>query len=156
MKEISMKERISLNLNFNERNFNERHFNERKMMKMKMNLNERKMMKERWNFSERRVWLEGERILSMLHTQHGVQYGAQFHNPEVMTWAKIKSQTLNHLSRGAPLMTYFWVRTVQRTNGYLGYDRKQKLRFDIILFRTCSKLLRICKLPCYLSLPCLQ
>ena len=40
---------------------------------------------------------ERERTLSKLHTQRGAspQAGAQFHKPEIMTSAKIKSRTLN-------------------------------------------------------------
>ena len=39
-----------------------------------------------------------ERILSRFHTQHRPQGGPRSHNPEIMTYAKIKSQTLNQLS----------------------------------------------------------
>ena len=38
---------------------------------------------------------EGERILSRLHAQCGSQCGARFHDHEMMTSAKIKSQMLN-------------------------------------------------------------
>ena len=39
--------------------------------------------------------IDRERILRKFHTQFGAIYGAQFHDPEIMTWAKIKSQMLN-------------------------------------------------------------
>ena len=42
------------------------------------------------------------RIPSWLHTQREVQHGAWSHHWEIMTWAKIKSQTLNWLSTQAP------------------------------------------------------
>ena len=40
---------------------------------------------------------EGERILSRLHTQHGAQHGTPSHDPEIMTWAEIKSWMLPFL-----------------------------------------------------------
>ena len=44
-----------------------------------------------------------ERILSRIWAWHG----AWSHNPEIMTWAEIKSQTLNWLSHpGAPQLTF--------------------------------------------------
>ena len=44
-----------------------------------------------------------EKILSRFHTQHGALHGAQCHDPGIMTYAEIKSQTLNQLSHpGAP------------------------------------------------------
>ena len=44
-----------------------------------------------------------ERISSRLSTEWGAQPGASSHNPEIMTWAKTKSQMLNQLSHlGAP------------------------------------------------------
>ena len=39
---------------------------------------------------------ERERILSRFHTLYRAQCGAQSHDPEIMTLAEIKSQTLNH------------------------------------------------------------
>ena len=51
---------------------------------------------------------ERERILSRLHSWNGVWCRAQSHNPEIMTWAEIKSRTLNWLSHpGTSLMWYF-------------------------------------------------
>ena len=41
---------------------------------------------------------EGERILSRLYTQGGAPRGAQSQDSQIMTWAKIKSQTLSSLS----------------------------------------------------------
>ena len=41
---------------------------------------------------------ERERILSRFHAQCGAPHRAGFHNPEITTGAKIKSQTLNQLS----------------------------------------------------------
>ena len=52
------------------------------------------------------MWGEGrgkERILRRLHTQNRAWCRARFHNPEIMTWAEIKSWTLNQLSH--PLLT---------------------------------------------------
>ena len=50
---------------------------------------------------------EGQRILSKLHTQHIAWQGAQSHDPEIMTWAKIKSQSFNRLSQpGTPQSKY--------------------------------------------------
>jgi len=50
-----------------------------------------------------------ERILSRLHVQHRAWRGARSHDPEIMTWAKIKSQMLNRLSHpGTPLKDFFW------------------------------------------------
>ena len=49
-----------------------------------------------------------ERILSSLHTQHGAEGRVQSQDPEIMTWAEIKSQILKRLSYsdtpGIPLM----------------------------------------------------
>ena len=41
---------------------------------------------------------EGKRILSRFHAQHRAGPGAQSHDPEIKTWAKIKSQMFNSLS----------------------------------------------------------
>ena len=42
-------------------------------------------------------------FLSRLHAQRGAQHGAWTHDPEIKTWAEIKSWTLNRFSRpGAP------------------------------------------------------
>ena len=49
-----------------------------------------------------------ERIPSILCTEHGAQCGASSRNPEIMTWADIKSQMLNFLSHpGAPILFFF-------------------------------------------------
>ena len=51
---------------------------------------------------------EGGRILSRLHAQHG--HGAWYHNPGIVTWAKIKNQMLNQLSQqGASRLKFFTV-----------------------------------------------
>ena len=47
---------------------------------------------------EREREREGGRVLSRLHTQHGAQCRTRPHDPEIMTWAEIKSQTLNWLN----------------------------------------------------------
>lgn len=48
---------------------------------------------------------EGERIPSRLHAQSGARHRAWFHNPGIMTQAKIKNQMLNRLSHpGAPIL----------------------------------------------------
>jgi len=58
------------------------------------------------------VW-EKERQRSRLPIEHGAWHqgwgcGAQSHNPEIMTWAKIKNQTLNQLSYpGTPKIVTF-------------------------------------------------
>ena len=63
--------------------------------------------RERESASKQRE--QTERLLSRFHTQHRAQCGAQSHNPGIMTWAKIKSQTLNLLSHpGAPVMNAFF------------------------------------------------
>ena len=51
---------------------------------------------------------EKERISSWLPTECGASLRAQFYDPEIMTWAKTKSQTLNWLSHpGAPKIKDF-------------------------------------------------
>ena len=47
---------------------------------------------------EREREKERERILSRLHAQCWTQSGAWSHDHKIMTWAKIKSRTLNQLS----------------------------------------------------------
>ena len=43
---------------------------------------------------------------SRLCTEHEAQHGAPPHNPEIMTWAKIKNHTLNGVSHpGTPLLS---------------------------------------------------
>ena len=43
------------------------------------------------------------RTSGRLHAEHWPRHGAWSHNPEIMTWAETKSQTLNQLSHmGAP------------------------------------------------------
>ena len=72
-------------------------------------------MKEREHLHSRAWGWEGagrgrgrKRISSRLHTQHGAQHGAWTHNPEIMTWAKIKSQIFNWLSHpSAPQRSNF-------------------------------------------------
>ena len=51
---------------------------------------------------------EGERILSRLHAQHRAQRRARSPDPEITTWAKIKSRMLNWLSYQAPLIIWFF------------------------------------------------
>ena len=46
---------------------------------------------------------EGEKISSRLCTEHGAWHGTRSHNPEIMTWAETKSQTLNRLATEVPL-----------------------------------------------------
>ena len=49
---------------------------------------------------------EREKVPSRLHTQCGTQHGAHSHDPEITTWAKIKSQMLNRLCHpGIPTAT---------------------------------------------------
>jgi len=49
-------------------------------------------------------------FLSRLHTQHGAQHGAWTHDPEIKTWAEIKSLMLNWLRNpGTPTYVYFKV-----------------------------------------------
>ena len=51
---------------------------------------------------------EGEKILSRLHAQHRAQRGTWSHDPGIMTWAEIKSWTLNQLSYpGIPLFYFY-------------------------------------------------
>ena len=53
-----------------------------------------------------------ERNLSRLHTQHRDQCAAWFHNSEIMTWAKVKSQVVNWLNySGAPIVAFYWATT---------------------------------------------
>ena len=52
-----------------------------------------------------------ERILSRLYAQHGLQHGAWSHNPEIMTWAEIKSRMLSQLSYPAAPLTSAFVDT---------------------------------------------
>ena len=49
----------------------------------------------------------GKGILGRLHDQHRPHLGAQSHNPEIMTWAKIKSGMLNQLSQTPLLISLF-------------------------------------------------
>ena len=50
-----------------------------------------------------------ERIISRFRAQQGAHYGARSHDPEIMTWADIRSQMLNWLSHlGAPKCHYFF------------------------------------------------
>ena len=47
-------------------------------------------------FDRKREWVgEGERIWGRFHTKHWMWHGAQSHNQEIMTWAKMKGQMLN-------------------------------------------------------------
>ena len=46
---------------------------------------------------------EGERISSQLHVEREAWHGAPSHNPEVVTWAKVKNQTLNQPSHPGSL-----------------------------------------------------
>ena len=53
---------------------------------------------------ERGAGGEGEREnLKQIPTEHRAHQGAWFQDPEIMTWANIKSQTLNQLSHSVPL-----------------------------------------------------
>ena len=68
-----------------------------------------------------------ERISSKFHTlcKCGAQHGARYHNHEIVTWAKIKSQMLNQLSHhGATRMSVFkWKEGI--------YLRAKKIKFHI-------------------------
>ena len=51
---------------------------------------------------------ERENPRQALHCQHRAQHRARIMNPEIMNWAKIKSQMLNQLSLpGMPFLTIF-------------------------------------------------
>ena len=60
-----------------------------------------------WERENERAWVGGrDRGTSRLPTEYWAQHGAWSHNPEIMTWAEIKSQMLNQLSHpGAPIIT---------------------------------------------------
>ena len=66
------------------------------------------MLHVRWDFFLRERVSRGERgqserISSRLHAGQGARCGTQSHDPEIVTWAKIKSQRLNQLSHpGTP------------------------------------------------------
>ena len=50
----------------------------------------------------------GRRGTSRLHPEYGAWHGAQSHDPKIMTWAEIKSQTLTWLSQpSAPFLLTF-------------------------------------------------
>jgi len=52
---------------------------------------------------ERGEWVgEGERLLNRLHAQRGAQHRARSHNPEIMTWAEIKSRCLTSWATRRP------------------------------------------------------
>ena len=38
-----------------------------------------------------------ESLKQIVHQVHNLTGGAQYHNPEIMTWSEIKSQTFNQL-----------------------------------------------------------
>ena len=50
-----------------------------------------------------------QRILSRLHAHHGTWHGAWSNNPDIMTWAKLKSGMLNWLSHPSILMKIIFV-----------------------------------------------
>ena len=58
--------------------------------------------RERESTHASRGRVEGERIPSSLHAQCGARCAAPSHDPEIMTWAETKSQTLNRLSHRCP------------------------------------------------------
>ena len=55
-----------------------------------------KEREEGWEGQRKR---EREKILSRPHAENEAVYRAQSHNPEIMTWAKTKSEMLNQLSQ---------------------------------------------------------
>ena len=68
-----------------------------------------------FSFVEREGWGGGNRILSRLHTQHKAEHEAQAHIREIMTWAKIRSRTLNGLNHpGTSTFSFFEVRHIFR------------------------------------------
>ena len=50
----------------------------------------------------------GDRLLSKLHTQCGNWGGAWSHDPEILTWGKIKSWMINKLSHPSTPFLTFW------------------------------------------------
>ena len=50
---------------------------------------------------------EGEKVLSEHHTQRIAWHEAQSHDPEIMTWAETKNQTLNWLHHPGALESLF-------------------------------------------------
>ena len=52
---------------------------------------------------------EERKILSRLHAEHGIWCGTQSHNPKIISWVEIKSQTLDQRSHWAPLHLVFLV-----------------------------------------------
>lgn len=62
----------------------------------------------------------------MLHTQHGAQWGAQTHDPEMETWANIKCMSLNRLSHPVAAATlssiFLWKK-----------ERKKEIHIHILI-----------------------
>ena len=52
---------------------------------------------------------KGDRLWSRLCAEHGAGWGAQSHNPEVTTWAKIKGHTPNQLYHPGIIIRIFWL-----------------------------------------------
>ena len=60
-----------------------------------------------------------EIIFSRLHTQHGAQNRAQFHDPEIMTWAKIEFGYLTKWPTQGPNTQNFSM--LFNTNSHMGH-----------------------------------
>lgn len=59
--------------------------------------------------------VEGETISSRLHAHCGAPHEAQFHNPEIITLAEIKSLMLNQVGpprRPIVLTNFMWITTM--------------------------------------------
>ena len=64
-----------------------------------------------------------QRILSRLHAQRGAWHGAWFHDPVIMTWGEIKSQTFKWLSHPDTPLMFFSLAILTGVRGCLcGFD----------------------------------
>ena len=62
----------------------------------------------------------GERVWSSLPTGHGARWRARPHDPEIMTWAKIRSRMPNRVSHsGVPRFPQFYMHSALWENSLL-------------------------------------
>ena len=102
-----------------------------------------------------------ERISNTLPVEYGARLGAQFHDPEIMTWVKIKSKMLNQLSHpSAPILIQLrWHRWFQFLTSFCPFLLAvyHTCLFQELISLVCIIfflfLVSLVNLPCQLLLP---
>ena len=97
-----------------------------------------------------------ERILSRLLADHGARHGAWSHDPEIMTWADMKSQPPNQLSHTG-VQKHDLLMPKQITE-YVLHDYKQPCKMNLVHYcdsKLCSAFTHTCHINAIYTMKCM-